>query len=283
MHKLRIGGVPEYFNLPIHLAMERGDFEASGVDLQWHDVSQGTGRLANLLQTNELDLAVILTEGITKSILEGNPSKIVHTYVGSPLLWGVHVPANSSLSKLADLDNTTFAISRFGSGSHLIAYLLMESLGFDTAHLNFQVVDNLEGARKAMKTNSNIAFLWEKFTTNFLVEAGEFRRIGEWPTPWPCFVIAATDRALSNHPKLIKEVVEIIIRQVTSLKNTSAVAELICNRYNLKAEDVKAFLPVTWWNEQISLPEQELQKVISSLKNLGLLDQVSSSDVSFAL
>jgi hypothetical protein len=40
------------------------------------------------------DIAVILTEGIVKIIAAG-ASKIVQVYVESPLIWGIHVAANS--------------------------------------------------------------------------------------------------------------------------------------------------------------------------------------------
>ena len=38
--KIRLGGVPEHFNLPIHLAKERGVFSSRGVDLEWTDFVQ---------------------------------------------------------------------------------------------------------------------------------------------------------------------------------------------------------------------------------------------------
>jgi hypothetical protein len=44
-----------------------------------------------MLRDGETDIAVILTEGIVKDIVAGNPSKIVQVYVESPLIWGIHV------------------------------------------------------------------------------------------------------------------------------------------------------------------------------------------------
>ena len=35
--KIRIGGVPEHYNLPIHLAKEAGAFSKRGIDLEWTD------------------------------------------------------------------------------------------------------------------------------------------------------------------------------------------------------------------------------------------------------
>ena len=93
MKEVNIIGVPEHFNLPWHLAIEEGAFEDRGIVLQWTDIPEGTGRMCKMLANGETDLAIILTEGITKSIVEGNPSKIVQEYIASPLLWGIHVAA----------------------------------------------------------------------------------------------------------------------------------------------------------------------------------------------
>ena len=41
--KLRVAGVPEPYNLPWHLAMEKRLFAAAGIELDWHVVHEGTG------------------------------------------------------------------------------------------------------------------------------------------------------------------------------------------------------------------------------------------------
>lgn len=42
---IRVGGVPEHFNLPWHLAMERGIFEKHGVQVEWVEQKEGTGQM----------------------------------------------------------------------------------------------------------------------------------------------------------------------------------------------------------------------------------------------
>jgi hypothetical protein len=41
-------------------------------------------KMCQMLRDGETDIAVILTEGIVKDIVAGNPSKIVQVYVESP-------------------------------------------------------------------------------------------------------------------------------------------------------------------------------------------------------
>jgi hypothetical protein len=69
------------------------EFENQNIDLEWTDVPEGTGKMCQML-TWRNDIAVILTEGIVKIIAAG-ASKIVQVYVESPLIWGIHVAANS--------------------------------------------------------------------------------------------------------------------------------------------------------------------------------------------
>ena len=182
MKKVRVVGVPEHFNLPWHMALEEGAFEDRGIELEWTDIPEGTGRMADMLAKGETDLAIILTEGVIKAISDGNPSMILQEYIGSPLLWGIHVGADSYFKALSELKNTKAAISRFGSGSHLMAFVNAQNNGWDTSRLQFEVVNNLEGAVEALTQGSADYFMWEHFTTKPLVDQGIFRRLGDCPT-----------------------------------------------------------------------------------------------------
>lgn len=42
---VRVGGVPEHFNYPWHLAQERGLFAKHGVNVQWVEQKEGTGQM----------------------------------------------------------------------------------------------------------------------------------------------------------------------------------------------------------------------------------------------
>ena len=129
-------------------------------------------------------------------------SKILATYVRTPLTWGVHVHSSASYRDVDSLHRAEggarFAVSRMGSGSHLMAAVDARSRGVDPAHLQYEVVGSLQGARQALAEGQAAAFMWEKFTTKPLVDSGEWRRVGECVTPWPCFVVAATNTALEK-------------------------------------------------------------------------------------
>lgn len=277
MKTVKLIGVPEHFNFPWHLAIEEGAFAERGIDLQWTDIHEGTGRMAQMLEDNETDLAIILTEGIVKSISEGNPSKIVQVYVESSLQWGIHVAATSNYKAVAELKNKKAAISRFGSGSHLMAFVNAENHGWSTDALQFEVVHNLDNAVQVLQSGKADYFMWELFTTKPLVDSGVFRRVGVCPTPWPCFVIAATQKFLSESSSTLKHLMEVINAYTAEFKLIPSIDRTLANRYQQRLEDIQQWLSMTRWGQE-QLPPELLETVQKRLLDLKLIPKTKSNE-----
>jgi ABC-type nitrate/sulfonate/bicarbonate transport system substrate-binding protein len=273
MKKIKISGVPEHFNLPWHLAIDDNAFEDRGIDLEWIEVPEGTGKMCQLLRDQETDLAVILTEGIVKDIVGGNQAKIIQKYVDSPLYWGIHVDSNSSYKDINDLKGKKAAISRYGSGSHLMAYVNAHEQGWQSNQdLDFEVVNDINGAVKALGEGTADYFMWEHFTTKPLVDQSIFRRISDCPTPWPCFVIAASDAIIKKHPNLLSHILEVINIYTADFKNIPSIDRMLSNRYGLKIEDVHEWMSVTRWSQENITP-MVIKNVQQQLLELNIIDQ----------
>ena len=271
MKGLKIGGVPEHFNLPWRLAIEEGKFSEIGLELHWSDMTGGTGQMIKGLDIGSLDIAVLLTEGITKAILDGLPAKIIQVYVNSPLRWGVHVPVDSPVKSMSDLQNKTFAISRYGSGSHLMALVHANQAGWDASRLKFNVVGDIYGGLWALANHEADAFLWEKFTTHPFVEQGKCTCIGEVVTPWPCFVIAVRNEILENHAEIVKEMCQVVAHRAKQLKIDEQASNTLSWRYHLDKEQVDSWLNETEWNYTMQLDTSLFTGVISILRDLDLI------------
>ena len=246
MKNVRIGGVPEHFNYAWYLALKQGHFKEHNINVRWKDYFGGSGQMTKALRENEIDMAVILTEGIIKDITEGNPSKIVQIFVESPLIWGIHVAQDSAYKNLSELKGQKAAISRYGSGSHLMAYVNALKLKWNTASdLQFEVVKDLDGAVESLSRKEADYFMWEKFTTKPLVDEKIFRRLGDCPTPWPCFVIAVRDEFILNEKETLQNILKTINAITSSFKEISQIDRIISERYQQKNEDVKAWLELT--------------------------------------
>ncbi|MDG2073602.1 MAG: substrate-binding domain-containing protein, partial [Polaribacter sp.] len=231
------------------------------INLRWKDFPGGTGQMNAALRNSEIDIAIILTEGIIKDIGEGNPSKILQTFVKSPLIWGIHVANNSSFNQISDLENATIAISRFGSGSHLMAIVNAYNNGWDIDALKFKVVGDLEGGIEALTNGEEDYFMWEHFTTKPLVDNKTFRRIGDCPTPWPCFVIAVRNEILENHPREIQEVLNTINNQTRDFKQTPGIDNVLAKRYEQKLDDIQKWLSITEWESDTLISKELIDEV----------------------
>jgi ABC-type nitrate/sulfonate/bicarbonate transport system substrate-binding protein len=272
MKTLKVAGVPEHFNLPWHLCIENGEFKDVEIDLQWTDVPEGTGKMCQMLRDGETDIAVILTEGIVKDIVGGNQSKIVQVYVESPLIWGIHVAANSNFQSLSDLENTKVAISRKGSGSQLMAYVNAKNQGWNTETLEFEIVNTIDGAVTALTNGTADYFMWERFMTQPLVDEKIFRRIADCPTPWPCFVIAVRDEVLKKHPNLIAQILEIINKATQKFKEIPRIDETLAEKYHQKIDDIQKWLSLTEWSQE-PLSEKVLNKIQNQLFDLKIIEK----------
>lgn len=272
MKTIKVGGVPEHFNLPWHLCIEEGKFKKEDINVIWKDFPEGTGAMCKALRTGEIDTAVILTEGIIRDIINGNACKIIQTYIESPLIWGIHVAAGSHYKNIQDLEGTTAAISRKGSGSHLMAYVNARQRDWDIAKLKFEIVDNLEGAIEALKQDEAQYFMWEHFTTKPLVDNKTFRLVADCPTPWPCFVIAAREESIRKDPERLKKMLQVLNSETRDFKDQRKIDVLLSERYQQKLEDIRKWLDLTKWSqEQIS--EDDLENVQEQLLMLDLISK----------
>lgn len=276
MKKVNIGGVPEHFNLAWYLTLENGEYREQNIDLSWADYHGGTGAMCKALREGEIDIAVILTEGITKDIIAGNPSKIVQVFVDTPLNWGIHVGEKSTYNEIEDLIGTKAAISRYGSGSHLMAYINAKNNNWDLKEdLDFEVIKNLDGAVDGLTKGNADYFLWEKYTTKPLVDNGTFRRIGNCPSPWPCFVIAVREEFIEQNEEDLKIILNIINNTTSEFKDIPSIDKTIANRYEQKLEDVQEWLGMTEWSQE-NINRETLINVQEQLFALDIIPKIVS-------
>jgi hypothetical protein len=161
-----------------------------------------------------MPLGSALTDPLISGIAKGSTAyKLVGSYVDTPLNWSdlvVHTPAEradehnafravitgkkSQFNSISDLQNTTLGISRYGSGSQTMAYVMALQQGWDTNEMRFQgmwrpfcavqikgsekyftVNNDIQGLIDSVNDGSSSAFMWEWFTTKPYADAGECR------------------------------------------------------------------------------------------------------------
>lgn len=278
MIHLKIGGVPEHFNYPWYLTLKNKEYHPFDINLRWKDFPGGTGDMCKALRSGDVDIAIILTEGIIKDITDGNPSKILQTYVETPLIWGIHVSANSNFNTISDLQNKRIAISRFGSGSHLMAIVNAYNQGWNLESLDFVVVKDLEGGIKALQHNEADYFMWEHFTTKPYVDNGIFKRVDNCPTPWPCFVIAVRNEILEKYPDQIKNILDVINQKNLNFKQIPNIDSILAKRYEQQLEDIQKWLSITEWNPGNPIKPEFISEIQNKLLMFNVINAKKNSN-----
>jgi sulfonate transport system substrate-binding protein len=269
-----IGGVPEHFNIPFRKAIDEGVFSTRNIELIWKDYRGGTGDLIKAIKEKQIDIGVVLTEGAVKAIADGAPMKIVQVYVNSPLYWGIYCGNQSPFTRLNEVENPSFCISRFGSGSHLMAYLLCQQQGWTMDKVEFVEVGSFSGALKEFNHNPDRLFLWERFMTKPYLDSGTLKKIGEIPTPWASFsIVAHHDILIENEDRLI-EILKTISDYTYKFKqNTLDSIDYVSNYFEFSVSDMKNWIQDTDWNYLLDVPYPKLKIALDFLKEVQLVDK----------
>jgi ABC-type nitrate/sulfonate/bicarbonate transport system substrate-binding protein len=272
MKNIVIGGVPEHFNLP----WRRLESTPVGRAFEWREYPGGTGAMVAALRDGALDAAVMLTEGAVAARSGGADFEIVSAYTDSPLLWGIHVPAGSALQIEADIRGRRYAISRRGSGSHLMAFAHARECGWSASDLRFVEVGSLEGARAAFRESRADVFFWEKFMTKPLVESGEFRRVGEFAAEWPAFVVCVRRALMEARGPQILALIDAVLEQARAFAVSTDAPRLITERFGLSDTDAREWLRLTRWPAAVGIEPAMLARVSDVLTAAGVTAQRSS-------
>lgn len=274
---LRVGGVEEPFNLPWIRAFEHDAFRHLGVEVVFETFDGGTGALVGALESQSLDLATVLTEGGVTAICRGSGVRLHSAFTETPLRWGVHVAGKAAATKVPELKGKKFAISRYGSGSELMAWVLADQQGWKLKDSQFVVVGGIDGATVALPKRKAHIFLWERFVTAPLVKQGVFKRVGELPTPWPAFLLAARPGLLDAERALIDEIAAIALQHAAVLKaDPDGTVDEIVSRYGMDRRGARAWLNGTDWPTEVQVDVEVLTTVMDRMVELGRIDAPAS-------
>ena len=268
-NEIKIGGVTEHFNLPWSLAVEQNKFSEAGVDLNWKFFPGGTGVMTEALKSGELDLAILLTEGFISAAAKGLKAKIVKEYITSPLGWGIYTGAKSQFYSVYNRLPKKFAISKLGSGSHLMAMIHAEQRGEKVTAEDLIEVKSIDGAMDSLSKNETQIFYWEKYTTKPFVQDGTVRMIGEFSASWSSFLIVASDMALQTKRTEINKMLEVINTESKKFVTSQTSAALLMERFNMSERDAHTWLNSTVWSADYSVRLQGLENAKQALLKIG--------------
>lgn len=226
------------------------------------------------LKDNQLDIGVLLTEGAIKAVADGANFKIIQIYVNTPLSWGIYCGFDASWENIQEISQPSFCISRYGSGSHLMSYLLCRQQSWDMNQVEFLEIGNFSGALREFNIQPNRLFLWEKYMTKPYVDSGSLRKLGEIPTPWSSFCIAVRNDVLSSQDEVLIDILHMISDYTYKFKqNALESIDYISSYLDLSIADMKQWILDTDWNYMLDRPFPKLNIALLALKELKLISE----------
>ncbi len=246
LHKIKIGGVPEPFNLAWTEPLET---------VEWSYWPAGSGAMGRALLDGQLDAAFVLSES---AVYHGLTIHSVQT--PTPLIWGVYGKQNTSFRP------GRVAISRQGSGSHLMAQLFLAEQGYDLNGVQFLAKGSFEAMCQAIEEEKADFFLWEK---NFaLSHCKNLNFYTYYQAGWPAFVLALAP-GFDALPQL-EEALEHSYRRLEQWISDSKVGPLIQMRYGLDEPSTNIWLSENRWHtKKVKLEASVYQMIEKQLKDVG--------------
>jgi len=268
---LRIGYVREHFSSPL-LQFAAED---AGKTFTLVECPSGTGQLISRLTKDEIDIAIALTDPLISGIANGSKAyKLVGSFVSTPLNWAVITGTKSKFNSITDLKETTLGISRNGSGSQTMAYVMALQQGWPTENLKFQINNDIKGLLNSVNDGSTSAFMWEWFTTKPFVDAGEARFIGSVPTPWPSWLIAAhPDRAQAPEvAQFLAGLTEYVNDFNSEAARASKNVPFIEAHFGYPKQDIEAWLKTVAYPSSCSeIPTKVILDTLAVLEKAGVV------------
>ncbi|MBW0468096.1 hypothetical protein O181_007811 [Austropuccinia psidii MF-1] len=285
MSKLRIGYVPEHFSTPLLQLFENDSALSQVAELVPNP--SGTGQMIAALKDRTIHLAIALTESLIAGIITGKGDyKLIGTYVTSPLNWAVITGAKAEYASISDLKGGKIGISRPGSGSQVMAAVMALQQGWLSEHnrqdsaIEFVVNDSFKNLRDSVNDGSTAAFMWEWFTTKPYQDSGEVKFIGNVPTPWSSWMIAASPQEVAPEllsPANLKTFLEKLDQAVHRFGHELGIrsddnVKYVQEKFEQKEEDVKE------WMKGVSYPktvhEISRKTIEETVKVLGLANVI---------
>ena len=243
------------------------------------------------LSSNEIDVGIGLTEGwiagLAKSTTENRPADyaLVGTYVESPLCWAISTGGNrEDIATNADpgewvkeLKGKKMGVSRVGSGSYVMGYVLADKLGWLGEEKEpFKVVPlhTFEGLREGVGEKGEADFfMWEHFTSKKYFDNGQIKKIGEVVTPWPSWHIVAKSEVVEEDR--LEEFLTLLDLGIEYFGNHPQEAiQYISTELDYSKEDAEEWMKTVQFAKEVKgVRKSVVDETLAVLKKAGVIDK----------
>ncbi|RHZ69560.1 hypothetical protein CDV55_100387 [Aspergillus turcosus] len=311
MASIRIGYVPEHYLTPLHLALRSPAASSLPFKIELTPFPSGTGHMITSLREKEIDVAIGLTEGWIAGLAGKQQAqkdaasggyKVVGHWVDTPLRWAIITGRErEELHTVTDLKDKRVGVSRLGSGSHIMSFVLAQKQGWKPDSFTpvvlgpFQALRNgvtgYDASHPDQPAPSAEFFMWEHFTTKpYFQESADkphppLKKIGEIFTPWPSWLIVASTSVFPDpeRDEKLQQLFQVLDQGINEFENDYdqvvkllGTGELGCT---YAEEDAKEWLKdVRFTSSTRGVDRKVVDGVVDVLKVAGVIDSAMSND-----
>ncbi|KAI9763946.1 MAG: hypothetical protein M1840_008980 [Geoglossum simile] len=237
------------------------------------------------LKDGDIDVGIGLTEGWVAGLgkKDGDDTEyylLVGTYVETPLCWAISTGVTrDDLTSIADLKDAKVGISRIGSGSYVMGFVLADTQSWlqTPGQLPFApvVLSTFANLRTAVNNNTADFFMWEHYTSKRYHDDGSIKRIGEIYTPWSSWKIVASPSLINDNDndKRLHDMFASIDKGIAHFESHPEEAVgYICSALDYTEQDAAEWLKTVKFAKSVrGVASDVVEKTASCLQNAGIL------------
>jgi ABC-type nitrate/sulfonate/bicarbonate transport system substrate-binding protein len=258
--------------------------------------------MVTALQAGDIDVGVGLTEGWIAALGKAQAAKqdagfrVVGTYVETPLCWAISTGAKRELAGIPDLKDRKVGVSRIGSGSYVMSFVLADQQGWldtssDSPPFPVEVLNTFANLRDAVNNSTADFFMWEHFTSKRYYDNGEIKRIGDIYTPWSSWKIVAsnalvnTDSSASPLKEQLEDVLQKINKGVKHFEeNQEEAVQYISTKLDYSEADAREWLKTVQFAKDVrGVDPAVVEKTVGILQKAGVLTAEVDQSAMFAV
>jgi len=244
------------------------------------------------LRSKEIDVGIGLTEGWIAGLgrKQGQATaeggyKLIGTYVETPLCWAISTGADrKDVVDVKSLKGGKCGVSRIGSGSYVMAYVLADQQGWlspsNPEPFSFHPLSTFAKLREGVNDSTADFFMWEHFTSKRYYDNGEIRRVGEIYTPWSSWKIVAREDIVDDE-RLLEYLPQIDQGIAHFEKNQDEAVDYISTSLDYSREDATEWLGTVKFTRGVKGVKPEVvENTITTLRKAGVLVSDEGKSVS---
>ena len=286
---------PEHFSTPLEFAKKHYDLSSTLLPYP-----SGTGHMVTALQSGEIDVGIGLTEGWVAALGKAQAAqkdagfRVVGTYVETPLCWAISTGARrDELTGVHDLKGKRVGVSRIGSGSYVMSYVLADQQGWldpssQDPPFPIEPLNTFANLREGVNNSTADFFMWEHFTSKRYYDKGEIKRIGEIYTPWSSWKIVAVKDLLNPHnwssgphaaKPALKDDLEDALQKINKgvkhfEENQEEAVEYISTKLDYSEEDAREWLKTVRFAHDVrGVDRSVVGNTVKILQKAGVLEE----------